>query len=318
MNLSRRNFLGGMAAGTAFAVAPGCVSKCAKACRPGKVALQLYSIREYIGGKKDKATGKIVKPGVGLEKALADVAALGYEGVEFAGYYGFDAKAIKKMLDDNGLVACGTHVGRDAFSPQNYKRTCDFNLGFGNKFICCPGGGNTPPGWKGGAFAPDADMAKVTDFMKMIVEYYNIAAENCGKEGCLVGLHNHQWEFQLKLPDGTTYWDYFFGNTSKKVQMEQDVGWTTCAGHDPCAQYAKYPGRSFTLHAKENGMGGKGEFHAILGQPGEGAKGVEWDRLFPITDADNVQWYVVECERHADSLDAVRPSIEFLKSKGRV
>lgn len=60
-------------------------------------------------------------------------------------------------------------------------------------------------------------------------------------------------------------------------------------------------------------------FDAILGQPGRpGAKGVEWDRLFKATDADGVSWYVVECERHADSLDAVRPSFEFLKSKGRV
>ena len=101
--------------------------------------------------------------------------------------------------------------------------------------------------------------------------------------------------------------------------MEQDVGWTTCAGFDPCEQYRKYPNRSFTLHAKENGMGkGVKEFNAILGQPGKpGAKGVEWDRLFPISDADGVKWYVVECERHSDTLDAVKPSIEFLRSKGR-
>ena len=101
--------------------------------------------------------------------------------------------------------------------------------------------------------------------------------------------------------------------------MEQDVGWTTCAGADPCEQYTKYPGRSPTLHAKENGMGkGVKKFDAILGQPGQpGAKGVEWDRLFKATDKDGVKWYVVECERHAGSLAAVKPSFEFLKSKGR-
>ena len=65
---------------------------------------------------------------------------------------------------------------------------------------------------------------------------------------------------------------------------------------------------------------GKGvkKFDAILGQPGQpGATPVAWDRLFPVTDADGVEWYVVECERHDDTLDAIRPSIEFLKSKGR-
>ena len=119
--------------------------------------------------------------------------------------------------------------------------------------------------------------------------------------------------------DGTSFWDYFFSNTCKDVCMEQDVGWSTCAGVDPKAQYVKYPGRAPTLHAKENGMGKNvKEFDAILGQPGKpDAVPVDWDGLFPVTDADNVQWYVVECERHFDSLDAIRPSWQFLHSKGR-
>ncbi len=308
MNISRRNFLGGaIALGGLSAFAASDVLKAAKADRNGRVALQLYSIRGYIGK-------------VGLAKALEEVAKLGYEGVEFAGYYNFKADALKKMLADNGLVACGTHVGRDAFSPKKIQATLDFELGYGNKFICCPGGGNMAPGfgWNGSGKA----TKESTDFMKMLVDYYNTAAETAAKSGALIGLHNHQWEFKIKpiLGSEENYWDYFFRNTDKKVQMEQDVGWTTCAGFDPCKEYQKYPGRSFTLHAKENGMGrGVKSFDAILGQPGKpGAKGVEWDRLFPITDKDGVKWYVVECERHNDSLNAVKPSIEFLRAKGRV
>ena len=81
----------------------------------------------------------------------------------------------------------------------------------------------------------------------------------------------------------------------------------------------KYPGRSFTLHAKENGMGKDvKQFDAILGQPGKpGAVGVDWDKLFKATDEDGVEWYVVECERHSDSLFAVTESFKFLTSKGR-
>ena len=235
---------------------------------------------------------------------------IGYEAVEFAGYYNFSAKELKKMLADNGLVACGTHLPRAKFGPKEFKKTCEFELGYGNTFLCCPGGDNFPG--KKEKFGED--------FMKMLVDYYNRAAEDCGKMGCKVGLHNHMKEFELKLPDGTTYWDYFFSKTDKRVLMEQDVGWTTCAGEDPCAQFVKYPGRSLTIHAKENGMGkGVKKFDAILGQPGQpGAKGVEWDRLFKATDADKIKWYVVECEKHEDSLKAVKASFEFLKSKGRV
>lgn len=310
MNLSRRGFLGSLAAAGAVSMLPsGCAAMgCCKG-KVGQLAVQLYSIRTYIGGKKDKSGKEIVK-GVGLDQALKDVAALGYKAVEMAGYYqyGSNPKGLKAALDAAGLVACGTHVGRDAFSPANVAKTCDFNLAYGNDLIICPGGGNFPK--------KDENF---DDFMKRLVDFYNKAAEDAAKYGCKIGLHNHTGEFKMKMKDGTTYWDYFFSNTDPRVCMEQDVGWTTCAGHDPCEQYKKYPHRSPTLHAKENGMGpGVKQFDAILGQPGKpGAKGVEWDRLFPVTDADGVKWYVVECERHEDSLDAIRPSIEFLKSKGR-
>ena len=291
MNLTRRSFIGAMSAAGAACALPSF-----GALKPvGNVALQLYSIRDYI--RKN-----------GIEKALADVAAIGYKGGEFAGYWGKNAKQLKKILDDNGLVACGTHVGRGDFGPDKVKATCEFNLEFGNTTIICPGGGNFPG--KG---------QNLDDFLKMLVEYYNKAAVDAAKFGCKIGLHNHTGEFDRKLKDGTTYWDYFFSNTTKNVCMQQDVGWTTCAGYDPCEQYVKYPGRSPSLHAKENGMGkGVKKFDAILGQPGQpGAKGVDWDKLFKAADKDGVKWWVVECERHAGSLAAVKPSFEFLKAKGR-
>ena len=292
MNVSRRSFLASAAFAASSVAVSGCCSCQLFGKRVGKVALQLYSIRDYI--KK-----------VGLEKALSDVARIGYEGVEFAGYYGKTSAQLRKMLADNGLAACGTHVHKDAFGPEKVKATCEFELGYGNTFICSPGGGNFP------AKGEDLD-----EFMKKLVDFYNKGAEDAAKFGCKVGLHNHKREFELKLSNGQTYWDYFFSNTSENVCMEQDVGWTTAAGCNPCIQYVKYPHRSPTLHAKENGMGSK-KFDAILGKPGEGAVGVAWDSLFKATDADGVKWYVVECERHFDSLMPITESFKFLQSKGR-
>ena len=295
MQMNRRAFLGTTLAAGAVAATRG-FGACSCGCgcgQPAQVAVQLYSIHKYIKGKD------------GLAKALQEVAKIGYKGVEFAGYYGANADEIKKMLADAGLVACGTHVGRAEFGPDKIKATCEFNLAYGNSFICCPGGGNFPG--KG---------ENLDDFMKMLVDYYNTAAETAATYGCKIGLHNHKGEFERKLSNGQTYWDYFFSQTADNVCMEQDVGWTTAAGRDPCIQYAKYPHRSPTLHAKENGMGSK-KFDAILGQPGDGAVGVAWDRLFPVTDADGVKWYVVECERHFDSLMPITESFKFLQSKGR-
>lgn len=330
MNISRRNFLGGMTAASAFAVAPGCCSFC-KSCRPGKVALQLYSLNKWIPAQ-DK-DGKVA-----LAKALKKIAEIGFEGVEFAGYYGATPAELKQMLADAGLVAVGTHVGNDRygfnvkenkFDAEVLKKTLDFETAYGNTLVICPGGGNIPPGcdWgtgRGGTVGKPSQ--EIDDFTKKLCDLYNKAAVEAAKMGCKIGLHNHTWEHGVKMQNGMSFWDFFFSNTDKAVCMEQDVGWTTCAGDmfpglTPHEQYKKYPHRSPTLHAKENGMGKDvKEFDAILGQPGKpGATPVDWDGLFPVTDADGVEWYVVECERHFDDITkAVVPSFEFLKSKGRI
>ena len=326
MNITRRNFLGASAlAGAAF-LAPGCCSSCC-GTRYGKVALQLYSLKDYIGGDKKRKT-----KGVGLEKGLADVRAIGFEGVEFAGYYGFKPCEIKKMLADNGLKVCGTHVSNDqygfdvkkgTFNPDVLKKTCAFETGYGNTLIICPGGGNIPPGasWSTGRGGEPCKPSKeIDEFTKKLVELYNKAAVVAKEMGCKIGLHNHTWEHAIKMTDGTSFWDYFFTNTCNDVCMEQDVGWSTCAGVDCCEQYVKYPFRSPTLHAKENGMGKNVKtFDAILGQPGKpDATPVPWDRLFVASDKNKVEWYVVECERHFDDPNgAVKPSFRFLRSKGR-
>ena len=328
MNLSRKDFFMLLGAGAAATALPGCV--CPPKCGPkrAKIALQLYSLNGYIAAAgAQPAEGK-----VDLATALNNVAAIGYKGVEFfgGGCFGHEAKAVRAMLADAGLKPCGIHVDNSQygfntktwkFDPEVLKKTCDFNLGFGNNLIICPGGGNFPPGcsWSTGQGGePCKASQEIDDFAKNLVDIYNKGAAVAAKFGCRIGLHNHTWEHAIFLQDGTAFWDYFFSNTDPAVCMEQDVGWSTCAGVDPKEQYVKYPHRSPTLHAKENGMGKEvKEFDAILGQPGRpGAVPVDWDGLIPVTEKDRVEWYVVECERHFNDLSAVLPSYNFLKAKG--
>ena len=326
MNVSRKEFLEALGLTAAASVFPGC--KCPFGCGiDGKIALQLYSIGAYIGVR-------------GLERTFDDLAKIGFRGVEFAGYRGFNSKQLKQILANSGLTVCGTHVSTGAYgldtkawkyNPDVLKRTCEFELGYGNSLIICPGRGNLPPGcnWatgRGGATCKPSQA--IDDFTMKLTEFYNKIAEDAAKMGCKVGLHNHTWEHAIFMQNGTSFWDYFFSNTSENVCMEQDVGWTTCAGDsikgvNPMAQYKKYPHRSPTLHAKENGMGkGVKKFDAILGQPGcdaddkPSATPVDWDALLPVAEEDGVKWWVIECERHFEDLSAVTPSYAFLKAKG--
>ena len=93
---------------------------------------------------------------------LAKLAALGYKGVEFAGYpQGRDAKAVRKMLDDNGLKAVGTHIGLNTMQGDALKATIEFNQIIGNTRLGVsstnPGAALAAPGaggGRGGAPAP--------------------------------------------------------------------------------------------------------------------------------------------------------------------
>jgi hypothetical protein len=95
-----------------------------KAARPLSIGVQLYSVREDC--KRD------------LPGTIAAVAKMGYMGVEFAGYYDRSAKDLRKMLDDNGLVCCGTHTALDTLLGDNLSATIEFNKILGNKYLVVP------------------------------------------------------------------------------------------------------------------------------------------------------------------------------------
>src|ERR1035437_8717222 len=107
--VTRREFLG--AVGVAGAALGLGVAPLAQAAASKKipVGLQLYSLREQCK--------------TGLPGMLAAVSKIGYKGVEFAGYHGRSAQELRKLLDDNGLVPCGTHTPYESVQGDKLKET---------------------------------------------------------------------------------------------------------------------------------------------------------------------------------------------------
>ena len=227
-----------------------------------QIGLQLYSVREDC--KRDL-------PGV-----LAAVAKMGYKGVEFAGYYDRAAKELRKMLDDNGLVCCGTHTGLDTLLGDNLARTIEFNQTLGNKYLVAPG----LPGKYRSSHQAWLDTAKL----------FNELAEKVKPHGMLVGYHNHSVEFTAM--DGELPWDTFYGNTKKGVIMQLDVGNAIHGGVDPLPYLYRYPGRAITVHVKEYSKTNK---KALIGE-GD----VSWKAFFALCRAvGGTEWYIVEQESYA-------------------
>ncbi len=232
------------------------------------IGLQLYSIRDDC--KKD------------FDGALKWVAEQGFEGVEFAGYYGYqnDAAGLRKKLDELKLKAAGTHIGAGALRGDALKKTVEFHKAIGCNFLIVPGDGDfTHP-------------VKSKDF----AEFMTKTAETLKAEGLSCGYHNHDREFTMKDGD-KTYWDLFAERTSKDVILQQDVGHTVFAGADPVAYVRKHPGRTKTTHIKGRlPKGAPPEAKPFVGQDT-----IKWkDLVTAYYEVGGTEWFIIEQENYPD------------------
>ncbi len=226
------------------------------------IGLQLYSVRE------DAANN--------LSSVLYQVGKMGYAGVEFAGYYGHSAPDVRKMLDDNGLVCCGGHIGIDLMLGDALASTIEYQQILGNRFLIVPG------------LSPERNGSKQA--WLHTASLMNDIAEKLEPHGMRTGYHNHHTEF-LDM-DGELPWDIFFGNTSPKVIMQFDTGNAMHGKAEAGPYLSKYPGRAATVHLKEYSST---DDKALIGE-GE----VKWPEIFELCETvGNTEWYVVEQESYA-------------------
>lgn len=242
------------------------------------IGLQLYSLRNQL--KTD------------FEPVIRQVGKMGYQGVEFAGYYGWDKKPteLRKLLDDSGLRCCGTHTALNTLIGDNLKRTVELHQTLGNTFLICPSlSAKDAAGWE--------DLAK----------RFNEISERAGEFGMFVGYHSHAGDF--KKFDGKTAWEIFFDNTRPQVIHQLDTGNTLDGGGDPLALIRKYPGRTKSTHIKEHGGGPDTPL-------GEGK--IDWKPLFQAYETvGGTEWYIVEHETSHDPLKTVKQCLDNVHKLGR-
>jgi len=280
MLVTRRDALKLGAAATAALVAGGRLTAAEPEKKKIPIALQLYSVR-----------GECQKD---LPPVIQAVAKMGYQGVEFAGYYGRKAEDLRKLLDDNGLKCCGTHTGLNTLLGDAFQATVEFNKTLGNPYLIVPG-------------LPKEKFAS----KQTLVDTGKLFGELAAKAkplGMFVGYHAHGGDF--KKFDGETAWDILFSNAGEDAVMQMDIGNCIGGGGDPYATLKKFPKRSATVHLKEHG-GKKG---AVVGE-GE----VKWDEVFKICESTGgTKWYIVEQESYdGPPLDSVRRCIENLRKMGK-
>jgi len=186
-----------------------------------KVGLQLYSIRQDM--QKD------------MDSALKQVKEIGYDYVEFAGYFGRSAEEIREMLDKYGLTCISVHQKHDIFFDK-CEESIEYLKTIGAKYCAVP--------WMG------KEKHKGTAEFENTVKEFNFVGKALKDAGIQLLYHNHDFEFERY--EGKFLLDWLYETISEDLlQTEIDTCWVRYAGYDPAEYIRKYTGRSPIVHLKD-------------------------------------------------------------------
>ena len=182
-----------------------------------KLAVQLYSVRDdYKNGEE-------------FLEILEKVKAIGFEGVEFAGFGGCEPEVIKAKLDELGLTAVGCHMGVENFKPENIEETIRIAKVLGMKYVGTGG-------------APHETEEEVAELVKI----YSYANEIGAKEGIKFYYHNHTEEFEIKFGDRLC-----MDCIADGAYLELDTYWSFCGGADNYKYIKDNTDKIILLHIKD-------------------------------------------------------------------
>ena len=237
-----------------------------------KFGVQLYSLRET--AEKE-----------GAEKVLSLVSEAGYDGVEFAGFYGKTPEEMKALLEKYKLTAVSAHIGAAAVEEN-----LPYIDALGIKYVFIP--------WAG------TDTFTSPEKYAELLEETKKAKALLDARGIVFGYHNHAHEYE----GGSDY----IGKITKDagIKAELDVFWATVAGKDAVAEMKRLTGTLSLVHIKEAAE--KDPAHNPQPIVGEGA--VDMKGVFAEAKAQGIPWAILEVEHYpCKEAEYLKKSLDNMK-----
>jgi sugar phosphate isomerase/epimerase len=240
------------------------------------ISLQLYSLRD--DSPKDF-------PGV-----LRQVAEMGYNAVEFAGYHGHEAQELRDILDEFELKCSGTHTMIDLLNDDKIESTFALHQTLGTKNIIIP--------WL------PLELHSTADETLKTAERLTALTHKVEAAGFRLGFHAHDADMK-PLDDGRSTWYILGENTPSTFLLQFDTANAMHGGSDPVQPLLDWPGRGLTVHLKEYPFDGA----AI----GEGK--VPFAEVLKALPVAGTEWIVIEQEKYGSRtpLESVKVSLDNLK-----
>lgn len=186
-----------------------------------EVGIQLYSLRDEMAKNMDKTFAKVKD--------------LGYDYVEFAGYFGKSAEEIRELLEKYDLKCISVHQGTEFFE-ENGQEGFEFIKTLGAKYSAIP-------------WFPIEKLAGSDDWENTVATFTRLG-ENMKSNGLQLLYHNHDFEFNKY--NGKYLIDHIYDSIPNNlINPEFDTCWIKYAGEDPLKYIEKFSGRVDVLHLKD-------------------------------------------------------------------
>ncbi len=221
---------------------------------------------------------------------LRQVKALGYDGVELAGDYGWSTDQWCERLDETGLTVVSAHTSLNALE-SDLTKTLDFHRALGCRRLAVsslPKEMQTAAGYRDAARRFDAVGRKLAE------------------EGFTLGYHNHDFEFAPLDGSGRECgMDVLLADTDPAaVGFEFDAYWLEYAGRNALEFIRRHADRVFAIHAKDLRKHDRADVPAGQGD-------VDFPALVPLGAAKD--WPIIVEYEGADAPEAVRQAAAFLR-----
>jgi len=237
-------------------------------------SIQLYTLRE--------------EAAVDFRAVLLRLGAIGYVGVELAGFNGLTPTELLATLDDAGLALSSAHVG--LAKPDEYEAALDEHQALGCDTVVIP------------ALGPKsfADL----DAIRAAADLINATNERVRARGLTLGYHNHFWE--IPPIDDRPGLLHLFDHVDDTVLAEVDIYWARVGGIDPAALLAELGDRATLLHVKDGPAGDPAQAMVAVGDGAIDVAGV-------LAASPAARWHIVELDRcDTDMFEAVERSYHYL------
>ncbi len=240
------------------------------------IGLQLYTVRSLMA---EDVAG-----------TLDAVAAIGYQEVEFAGYFGHAPAEVRGWLDSAGLSSPAAHVGMEELEGAGLEAAIETASMLGQRWLVLP-------------WIPE-DM-RTTDGYRTLADMLNAAGETATAANFRVAYHNHAFEFDTVDDDGTTGFSLLLEHLDPALaDLEIDFHWSAAAGVDSAALLRDNPGRFPLCHVKDLTADGR--------MADVGAGEIDWAALFALSDTAGLRHYFVEHDQPGDPLASIEASYRYL------